>query len=164
MDNGRRRVHSVAIRLDLSGNGMDDAKAIVLLKILYPWFNHPMTHDDKWLTMHSISLWLGSQHFQRVLRDLGLWQSRLQLSLPSQNIWGWTDIKTHASQCTLSDVATPDNKGYRGKTWSRGWKCTVSHRATPYDLVERKNANSVNQSSMPKSHLSCSLYPYTTKV
>ncbi len=35
---------------------------------------------------------------------------------------------------TLSDVATPDNKEYRRKTWSHGWKCTVSHRATPYDF------------------------------
>ncbi len=35
---------------------------------------------------------------------------------------------------TLSDVVTPDNKGYRRKTWSHGWKCTVSHRATPYDF------------------------------
>ena len=35
---------------------------------------------------------------------------------------------------TLSDVATPDNKGYRRKNQSYGWKCTVSHRATPYNF------------------------------
>ena len=29
---------------------------------------------------------------------------------------------------TLSDVATPDNKGYRRKTWSHGWKCTLKKK------------------------------------
>ncbi len=35
---------------------------------------------------------------------------------------------------TLSDVATPDNKGYKRKTWSDGWKCTLSYRVTPYNF------------------------------
>ncbi len=52
--------------------------------------------------------------------------------LPINTLQLFTTLVFKLADITLSDSATPYNKGYRRDIWSHGTNCTVFFSATPY--------------------------------